>query len=754
MLARVTVRFVLAALATLAAPSALAQSPATAIVRGTVLDRAGGAPIADVSVQIQELDLATRTDTLGRFEFAAVPTGRRTLYVSIVGFILVKRTLTLNAGDALDVTILLTEGTGTYSEEITVTGDAFVRQERAVAVQQTLGSGDIQNLRNLLTNDPMRAIQVLPGVTSGDDFRSEFAVRGSPFGRMNFTLDGISSPFLLHTVQQVVDGGSIAMVNGDVLGGITLMSGSYPQRFGNRLGAELDFMMREGSRDRTQVRAGISGTDASLVVEGPFAGRKGSWLVSGRKSYLDLLVRQISDDLDFGFGFADTQARLAYDATTTHRFELSLVAGRSRLDRISDTPAVNRVSDGRNASSLATLAWRYAVAPSAILTQRIGLAHNKFSNRNDTGSALGDGHGRDVTWRSDVVLRAGASLTVEAGTQAQWQARGTRSQLLLDDNTIRRIVQRLNGEGSMLSTYAQATWSPAARWVITPGVLVDRWSVSNDWGMSPWLQAEYRFDGNLTARAGTGLHRQAPGLEESAGLRAGTGLREERAYHADLALEHVLGDTRWQVAVYNREERDLLRLPSSEPHVDAGLFVNASSSSTWANALDGYARGVELLLQRRAVRGISGWVSYSLGFNRYRDRITGETFDGDFDQRHAVNVYAHVRVTDRFSLAAKLRAGSNVPATGYWNRQGADYFVGTVRNGLRVPAYSRLDVRGSRVFNWRDRRLTLFVEAMNLLARDNVRFNPPSVDPRTQRAFGIFESMIPLVPSAGVLIEF
>ena len=71
---------------------------------------------------------------------------------------------------------------------------------------------------------------------------------------MNFTLDGVPTSFLLHTVQQVQDGGSIAMLNGDILDGITLLNGSYPQRYGNRLGAELDFHMREGSRDRTQTQ--------------------------------------------------------------------------------------------------------------------------------------------------------------------------------------------------------------------------------------------------------------------------------------------------------------------------------------------------------------------------------------------------------------------------------------------------------------------------------------------------------------------
>ena len=83
------------------------------------------------------------------------------------------------------------------------------------------------------------------------------------------------------------------------------------------------------------------------------------------------------------------------------------------------------------------------------------------------------------------------------------------------------------------------------------------------------------------------------------------------------------------------------------------------------NALTSRASGIELLLQRRSPNGLSGWLTYSYGVAREENRLTGERYDADFDQRHALALYAQFRISERTAVAAKFRTSTNFPIAGY-----------------------------------------------------------------------------------------
>jgi TonB dependent receptor len=231
--------------------------------------------------------------------------------------------------------------------------------------------------------------------------------------------------------------------------------------------------------------------------------------------------------------------------------------------------------------------------------------------------------------------------------------------------------------------------------------------------------------------------------------------RAERARHVDAALEYrPSSNVRLHVALYDRQERDMLRLEGSETRMVDGRLVFASSlAPSWQNALSGSARGVELIVQRRDPARFSGWVGYSYGRSRYADAVTGESFWADFDQRHTFAGYGRFRLSSQTSLGAKLRLGTNFPLAGYFEERSGGLFAGSDRNTVRLPEYARLDLRADRAFNYTRRRLTLFAEVINVLDRTN-KAQANGVVMATGRAVDFTDAMFPLLPSAGIRIDF
>jgi hypothetical protein len=291
----------------MACPPAAFGQPATAMVSGVVIDVRTHLPLAGAVVELKTPPRSVTTDAEGRFRFETVPAGPNELLVSLVGYAFAKFPIDVPSEGA-DVTVSLTEGPAAYHETVTVQGDAFATRELG-AGQQSLGSGELRQLGGMTLDDPLRAVQTLAGASSSDDFYGEFAVRGNGFRRLNYTVDGVPAAFLLHTIKFVEDGGSVTMINGDAIEEASLLRGAYAQRFDQRLGAALEFTSSEGSRERMRVNATASGTSASFTADGPFgASKAGSWLVSARRSYLDLFLKKVLDDSSLAFGFAGASA--------------------------------------------------------------------------------------------------------------------------------------------------------------------------------------------------------------------------------------------------------------------------------------------------------------------------------------------------------------------------------------------------------------------------------------------------------------
>jgi len=749
---------------------------ATGTIQGQVVDAETHAPLRGVLVQVVGTPQEARTDEEGRFQLRDVPAGTQTLYVSMVGYALVRRPLRVAGGRTLTIPVALAPGTGTYSERVTVTAPRLERQDPGVGSEVSLGSGELQNLNGVLAVDAMRAVHTLPRVATGDDFRSEFSVRGSPYRHVGVVVDGVTTPWLQHGVYGGADTGSIAMLNSDVLEQATLQAGAYPHRYGDRLGAQLSLTLREGSRAATQLRGAVSGTNATLVVEGPIGrSERGSWLFTLRQSYLEWPTKILQDFSGRAFGFTDAQAKLVYDVRPSQQLSLSLLGGRSRMDERGEREP-HELALGTNRAAVVNLGWRSTFGSSLVLNQRAYLVAHQFLNKNQTGQDRSRGTDRELSYRADLARTTFGGL-LEAGVQAQ-RLHGSRHVPQYDEAIFNagglpqpESVERFppgfppgfEGSAWLRSGYAHFKWNPTPRLTIAPGLRVaDSTLVHRPpprRAVGRWILGEWSFRSVWTLHGSTGVSHQFPEFEHLFGVASTVAstapLRPERATHIDIGIERRLSKSvRLQATIFNREEREILREPDTHPRLVSGILIEPPSPGGYENALSGSSRGTELLLERRSATGLSGWAAYSYGKTRHTDAARHETFWADFDQRHAINVSGVYRLSDRTSIAVKFRGGTNFPIPGYLVARDGGLFAGSQRNEVRLPSYARLDVRANRTFNYTGRRLTLFVEILNVLNRTNVGLADGFIRRGTGEAAGLTEELFPRLPTAGLLIEF
>ena len=614
----------------------------------------------------------------------------------------------------------------THHEYVTVTDSAPYRIDPGAIAEMSFERADSASLRGTLAEDPYRVVQAFPRVVAVGDFGTDFAVRGSPFRHVNQVIDGVSTSLLQHATQSTTAAGSLSMVSGPVLDRVTLRTGAYPRRNGDRLGPELELTLREGSRSGFALRGALGGSHAMLLAEGPLHSR-GSWLVAARQSYLEWPPGRSSSSSP-PFGFSDGIAKLVLDVGRNQQVAFTALGGASVADVEDDLLPDERGAS--NSAAVYTLSWEARLRPALVITQRGYLVRQQLSG----GSGQEEpGENEQAGYRIDLSQRLAAGV-LEAGAQL-----GRTSDLF--------------ASASQRAGYAHFAWRLGPSTTISPGVRITSSTLLRDPAVSPWLLGEWSFRPSWTLSVSAGVSHQLPPLHVPDD-RARAPLKAERAGQLDVGIEHRPTDTiRWQATVFSRQEADVLREPYVHARlVDGGLVV--PDALRFENALTGRSRGVELLVERRSGTGLSGWVAYSYGRATQTDPARGETYWSDFDQRHALNLFGVYRFSPRASVGGTFRAGSNFPLPGYFDRRAPGLTAGSARNQVRLPAYLRLDLRADRQFHYLGRRLTPFVEVLNALDRSNTGRAGGRVNPLTGEAQGFTDVLLRRRVTAGIVIDF
>ena len=135
------------------------------------------------------------------------------------------------------------------------------------------------------------------------------------------------------------------------------------------------------------------------------------------------------------------------------------------------------------------------------------------------------------------------------------------------------------------------------------------------------------------------------------------------------------------------------------------------------------------------------------------DAATNLRFDSDFDQRHTFNAYASYRWTSSLNVSLKYRYGSNFPIAGFYKMQNGQILISDQRNRVRLPVYSRADLRANKAFHFDHFQLTLYGELLNVFSHKNVRYTT-DIDDTNGRVSINKNALFPRLPIAGIRIDF
>ncbi|MGA2114208.1 MAG: TonB-dependent receptor [Bryobacteraceae bacterium] len=726
-------------------------------VRGSVVDASGGESLGTVQVLLIGGPFRATTDSRGNFRIAAVTQGDYVLHVSTVGYHLLTRPFHLDAGEVKEFEVILTSDTLRQTDTVDVKAGPFDSVHEDGPSTLTLAGNDAKNLGSVLADDPLRAVQNLPGVSSNNDFDARFSVRGADFSRIGLFVDGVLLHEPFHTLEGQNLNASGTAFNADMVEEMELYEGAYPVRYGDRSAAVLDVDLRDGSRTGTLVRASASASNAGAMAEGPLGKRKrGSWLVAVRKSYLQYLLERTAPNTTLAFGLEDVQGRLAYDINSKNRVTFYVLESYTGLDRSAskNTLGDNSPMEAGYHYTLANLGWRYTPTDKLIVATHAAWMREKSGDTNPNNTPLGEEYYGEWVWNTKATWMWSPAGALDAGLSVRRVRDGGYEQLF--NANVLSVEQRWDGTAGIDGGYVQQSYAALDGWLrLAGGVRWDRNSVDGVTATTPAASATVKLTGSMHLQLGFGQYAQFPELSVLASTDGSRHLLPMRSNQAIAALEQRFGHrTRLRLETYNRADRDLIYQPNYDPRILNGKVFSPPLDPLYANSLRGYARGAEIFLQRTSANRFTGWVSYAFGRTEDRDGISGASFASDWDQRHTINLYAGYRLRPSVSLSARSSWGSGFPIPGFLHTVDGSYYLTDVRNSQRLGTYNRTDFRVNKAWTHDKWKLTLYGELLNLTDRANYLFvSLNSFNTKTGQANVTVDKMFPILPSAGLVFE-
>ena len=696
-------------------------------ISGYVRDSLSRETLIGATIQAKEQSKGVSSNQYGYYALT-LPKGEYAIVASFVGYFPMEKKINLQADLVIDFPLL---SKSSLSQEIVISSkkrDANIKN--AQMGQIDLSMSRAKSVPVIFGEvDPLKILQLYPGVSNAGEGNSGLYVRGGGPDQNLILLDDAVVYNSGHLF------GFFSIFNGDAIKNTTLIKGSMPAQYGGRISSVLDISMKEGNLDKYQVEGGIGSIASRFSVQGPIKKEKASFMLSGRRTYIDALVKPLikkgSQFYGSGYYFYDFNAKFNYRFSSKDRLYLSGYFGRDRFDFVNNKRQFDVEVPWGNSTLSAR--WNHVFHKKLFMNTTAVYNDYQFSLgalQNSFNFVLSSGI-RDLNLKTDLdhyltpehKLKYGALFTYHRLSPSV--ATGRQDSVLFQPNNAQTKFANEFG------LYAQDDWEAGRNLKINYGI---RWSAfqqlgpytnyttdidgnrldsvkynSNDQvitygGLEPRLTMRYSLDEETSLKGSVSRNRQYLHLVSNAGTTLPTDVwvpstlrvKPQLSWQYSAGIFKNFNDNAFETSIeaYYKSMQNQIEYrqgftPSIKDPEEEFVFGK------------GWSYGTELFINKTKGK-FTGWIGYTLAWTwrKFPDLNNGNKYPAKYDRRHDLSVVGIYEVNQQWKLSSVF-----VYATGNATSLPEKFYLieGVLTqqfsriNQYRLAPYHRLDLSATYI---------------------------------------------------------
>ncbi len=710
------------------------------IIIGKVTDKETQSSVHNATVSVLNTDMKTVTDNDGKFQFKNIPLGNYELKVTCVGYEAFIRTdIVVNSSRPAEVEIELLNSNITTSV-IDVEGKYF---QKSTDVSTSSYSLDFEEVRRApgAIEDVSRMLQIMPGVSSANDGRNDLIVRGGSPSENLTIIDGIEIPNINHFPTEGSTSGPIGMINVKFIDNVKFSTGGFSARYGDKLSSIMDIRFREGYRKKFLSDINLSTAGFGGIFEGPLFSQKGSFIISARKSYLNLIkgairLAAVPDYWDFNL-------KAVYDFNNNTKLSLIGIGGLDKISFINDSKEISdenpygkvigdqqQFTVGLNLKKLFKKGYWQMIAANST-----GFAYYTNNDiRTDELKFRYKNFQTDFNFKTEFFYQLNNSNNIIAGVSGHLIRYRNETFYKADTTNFGDPMPESNvntaDKYNKASVFVQYTYKiPDNKVILNAGARFDYFSgIKEKTAVSPRFGISYSLFNSTTLSASTGIYYQSPEYLWLSSDPGNNELKFIKAIHYVAGIEHLFTpELRMQIEAYYKEYKNYPVSTVIPTYVLISGGTENGPNLMYGKAVSagfGFSRGIDFSLHKKLTgNGIYGMINYSLSESKVTALVGGEK-PGSFDYRHSLTIIVGYQISNDWLIGIKFRYTTGRPYTPfdivtstYYGRGVSDF---NNFNSARFKDYNRLDFRVDKKWNFKKLSIVTYIELQNALNTNNV----------------------------------